>query len=265
MLKQKKTIEQAYQYGESLGVSVWCEDEAGPYQTKPYDGASWQPVAHPAHLPHEYIRNGTAKLLTLFRPATGQVRMKGVMSATNAVLHDWLKQELTDILAHLPKPAPVTDQQVNRAFWERWRKKVRTKHSLLSAALPPLRMLLILDNLVGHKTPELVLWCFRHGILPIYTPVAGSWLNMAESLQRIFKRRALDGTYPGSAYAIIRAFESVAAHWNLHPTPFVWAGKRKARRDRAALKRHLLGASGAAIVRPSRSRFLTRWSWQVTH
>lgn len=26
----------------------------------------------------------------------------------------------------------------------------------LSAELPPLRMLLIMDNLVGHKTPELV-------------------------------------------------------------------------------------------------------------
>jgi hypothetical protein len=38
-------------------------------------------------LPHEYIRGGTAKLLTLFRPATGEVRAKGVPRAPNAVLH----------------------------------------------------------------------------------------------------------------------------------------------------------------------------------
>ena len=41
-------------------------------------------------------------MLTLFHPATGQVRVKGVTSTTNLVLHGWLKQELTAILATLP-------------------------------------------------------------------------------------------------------------------------------------------------------------------
>jgi len=39
--------------------------------------------------PHEYLRNGGAKLMTLFRPATGEVRAKGVPSVTNVVLHPW--------------------------------------------------------------------------------------------------------------------------------------------------------------------------------
>ncbi len=65
------------------------EDEAGPYQAIPQPGASWQPEGHPALQPHEYERGGTAKLLTLFRPATGQIRAKGVVSVTNAVLHPW--------------------------------------------------------------------------------------------------------------------------------------------------------------------------------
>ena len=39
-----------------------------------------------------------------------------------------------------------------------------------------------------------VLWLFAHGIMPLYTPLGGSWLNMAESFQRILKRRALDGS-----------------------------------------------------------------------
>jgi hypothetical protein len=91
-------IEKAYRLGEKLGLAVWTEDEAGPYQTLPYPGASWQPMGRPAHQPHEYIRNGTAKLLTLFHPASGQVRVKGVRSSANVVLHPWLKAELSVVL-----------------------------------------------------------------------------------------------------------------------------------------------------------------------
>jgi hypothetical protein len=61
-----------------MGLAVWVEDEAGPYQTVPYPGESWQPESHAIHQPHEYICNGTAKMLTLFHPATGKVRVKGV-------------------------------------------------------------------------------------------------------------------------------------------------------------------------------------------
>ena len=64
-------------------------------------------------------------------------------------------------------------------------------------------MLLVLDNPAGHKTPEFVCWLFDHGVMPLYTPVGGSWLNMAESLQRILKRRALDGQYPTETAQII--------------------------------------------------------------
>ncbi|MFO0875960.1 MAG: hypothetical protein U0840_01190 [Gemmataceae bacterium] len=47
-----------------------------------------------------------------------------------------------------------------------------------------------LDNLAGYKTPAFVLWLFAHGILPLFTPLGGSWLNMAESIQRVQKQRA---------------------------------------------------------------------------
>jgi len=87
-------------------VPVWCQDEAGPYQAIPQEGASWEPEERPACLPHEYIRGGTAKLLTLFHPASGAVRVKGVTSAPNAVLHPWLQAELADILAALPPSPP---------------------------------------------------------------------------------------------------------------------------------------------------------------
>ena len=42
--------------------------------------------------------------------------------------------------------------------------------------LPPLRLFLVWDNLAGHKTPDLVLWLCAHGIMPLDTPVGGSWL-----------------------------------------------------------------------------------------
>jgi DDE superfamily endonuclease len=246
-----------------LGLSVWCQDEAGPYQTKPYSGTNWRLQSHPVQQPHEYSRNGTAKVLTLFHPADGQLLVKGVRRTTNVIVHAWLKEQLLAILAQLPRVV-LGLPYLDRLPWEHWREGLQQLVTL-PAQLPPLRLLLIMDNLVGHKNPEWLLWCFSHGILPLFTPLGGSWLNMAESIQRLVKRRALDGTYPTSPQHIIQAFEAVAAHWNKRPTPFVWAGKRKARRDRAALKRHRLGASGAATVRPSRRRFLSRWSWQPTH
>jgi hypothetical protein len=127
-------------------------------------------------------------------------------------------------------------------------------------------MLLVLDNLAGHKTPELVCWLFEHGVMPLYTPVGGSWLNMAESLQRILKRRALDGQHPESTGQIIAWFEAVAAHWDAAPTPFEWGGERADRRRRQRERRHRLGGSGACSRVPvPRNVGLWPQASQVTH
>jgi hypothetical protein len=64
-------------------------------------------------------------------------------------------------------------------------------------------MLLVLDNLAGHKIPAFVCWLFAHGIMPLDRPVGGTGLNMAESIQRGLKRRALDGQHPGHSDEII--------------------------------------------------------------
>ena len=99
-------------------MAVWTQDEAGPYQAIPQPGAHWRPATSPTRYPHEHIRHGTAKLLTLFHPASGQVRVKGVTSAANAVLHPWLKAELTAILETVPEPPPQTEAE-RRATWQR--------------------------------------------------------------------------------------------------------------------------------------------------
>ena len=236
-----------------MGLSVWCTDQAGPFQTVPHAGASWQPEGKAACQPHEYFRNGTTKILTLFHPADGQVRVEGTLSCTNPVLHGWLKRELTAIVQTLPlSPLPPQREQT---LWEAWQAGLTEKPPVL----PPLRMLLILDNLAGHKTPEFVLWLFAHGIMPLYTPLGGSWLNMAESIQRILKARALDGQHPTQTDQISAAFEAVARHWNRDPTPFVWGGKRQKRRQRHREKRHRLGGSGGYTRIPIRRRSKLRY------
>ena len=140
-----------------------------------------------------------------------------------------------------------------RRSWERWQDGLTIKPTLLSV-LPPLRMLLVLDNLAGHKTPAFVCWLFAHGIMPLYTPVGGSWLNMAESIQRSLKRRALGGQHPERAGQIIGWFEAVARHWNADPTPFEWGGKRMERRRRQRERSHRVGGSGACTRGPIRRR-----------
>lgn len=246
MPEQKKLIEAAY--GQTA-LPVWTEDEAGPYQTLPYPGMQWQPMTAPVRYPHEYLRAGTAKQVTLFHPASGVVRVKGVRSCTNAVLHPWLEAELTRIVMTLPEPTEALDGEENRQRWERWQEGLSLRITL-PEHLPPLRMLLVLDNLAGHLTPVFVLWLFAHGIMPLYTPLGGSWLNMAESIQRILKRRALEGHHPQTPEEIIAWLEAAAAGWNRAPTPFVWGGKRHARRERARQRRRALGGSGACAALP---------------
>src|SRR3954447_6411571 len=117
---KKGLIEQAYTLGAQLGLSVWCEDEAGPFQAVPHPGVSWQPREHPAQQPHEYIRGGTTKILTLFHPASGQVRLQPAPRCTNAVLHPWLRERLSAILAELPPPASSQDPAATQAAWAVW-------------------------------------------------------------------------------------------------------------------------------------------------
>jgi hypothetical protein len=234
-------IEQAYRLAEAAGVPVWCQDEAGPYQAIPQPGASWRPQGDPVRQPHEYLRGGTAKLLTLFRPATGAVQAKGVRSAPNAVLHPWLHTELQQILAMLPEKAPMCEaERPAAARWTTWLGHEPRE------PLPPVRLILVWDNLAGHHSWPIVHWLFQHGVLPLYTPLGGSWLNMAESVQRILVGRALSGQHPETAAQLIAWLEETVDGWNRAPTPFVWDGKRRERRVRARHRR--LGGSGAALL-----------------
>jgi len=256
-------IEQAYTLGELVGLPVWCEDEAGPYQAIPHPGASWHPEGAPATQPHEYLRGGTAKLLTLFRPATGEVRAEPVIRSTNAVLHPWLEGALETVLPPVPAPA-VGDApgEAASAFWTAWTTWGWTSERLEQYAACPARavaLLLVLDNLKGHYTKAFVAWCLERGIAPLYTPVGSSWLNMAEAIQRLLVRRALDGQHYRTATELMAALAAVVRGWNRAPTPFLWGGKRQERRRRTRERRHPLGGACVYTRRP----VTRRWGEQL--
>jgi hypothetical protein len=168
------------------------------------------------------------------------------------VLHGWLRQEVAAILATCP-PAPCDPPPGRR--WADWIDPALPPW--WAEGLPPLQMLLIWDNLAGHCDWELEQDLLNRGVLPLFTPVGGSWLNMAESIQRILVSRALAGQHPETAAAVQQWLRETVVGWNAAPTPFEWGGKRAARRARARARRHALGGSGActrrAVRRPRRT------------
>ncbi len=86
---------------------------------------------------------------------------------------------------------------------------------------------------------------------------------MAESVQRILTRRALEGHHPTSSQQIIEWLEATVCGWNREPTPFEWGGRRKARRERAYRRRHAVGGSGACTRRAIRRRGTVLEKWQA--
>jgi transposase len=184
------------------------------------------------------------------------------------VLHGWLQEQLEVILAAQPRPAMPSDAAATRVAWDAWQNGLAERFSL-PAELPPLRMLLVWDNLAGHKSAEMVVWLCQHGIMPLYTPLGGSWLNMAESIQRILKRRTLDGQHPQHPTEIGTWFQQTAEAWNRRPTPFLWNGKRRQRRRKHCGDVQALGGSGAHTRQPlspcTRSSIEWQTPRQVTH
>jgi hypothetical protein len=94
---------------------------------------------------------------------------------------------------------------------------------ILPSQLPPLRMLLVWDNLAGHQT------------------------NATNS-----DASGTQGQHPHTPGQIIEWLETIAEVWNQHSTPFEWGGKRFARRQRARLRsqQHRLSSSGACTRLP---------------
>jgi len=137
--------------------------------------------------------------------------------------------------------------------WKSWQEGLTVKVTL-PEELPPLRMLVVLDNLTGHKTPELLLWgCSpegSHGAL--YTPLGASWLNMSESMQRILARRALEGHYPKKPQEIVEWLEAAARGWNQDPRRLL-SGVAVGRHDESVLAADAMLWEQAGLAHGDRS------------
>ena len=55
-----------------------------------------------------------------------------------------------------------------------------------------------------------------------FTPKGASWLNMIEAWFGILTRKSVRRGSFDTVRALIRHIEAYIAHWNAHPTPFVW-------------------------------------------
>jgi hypothetical protein len=147
------------------------------------------------------------------------------------VRHPWLQGELEQRLAALPAVRTPEADQPRLAHWQ-------TREGRPCPHLPPVRGIVVWNNLAGHWSAELVIWLSHQGVLPLYPPLRGRWLTLAESLQRIRLRRALCSQHPQTPEQIIHWLEETVAGWNAAPTPLTWHGKRYERRQRARVRRH---------------------------
>ena len=241
-------IELACEHAEAAGLVQLNEDEAGPYQAIPQPGASWQPEGHPALHPHEYERGGTAKLLTLFRPATGHLRAKGVLSAPKVVLHPWLQGELSEVLAEIEKkqPGETLPPESQRRLYAKVGKRGWATHY----AAPSRHYASFWFWIIWPGISPTTWWagCVTHGVLPLYTKVGRPPFSTWQSRCNALSSLALSSSqHPKNAQDIISWLEQTVSGWNKQPTPFVWNGKRRRRRERARVRR--LAGSGAAVVK----------------
>jgi hypothetical protein len=167
------------------------------------------------------------------------VRVKGVPGTPNKVLHPWLQQEIEDALKGLPADSGLpTDSDT----WLQW-QQILSVRITSAESLPRLRMLLIMDSLSGHLTPSLRRWLLEHGVLPLYTPIGGSWLNLSESMQPSW----CSEPWPGRIYACLNRSSST---WSkLHePGP--------------TIQRHLPGAAGGMCVGNEHGNACIGWPHQ---
>ena len=178
-----------------------------------------------------------------------------VEQATNAILHPWLKQELTAILDALPDISAEAQSGWGR-HWADW--GFASPQAFADGNWPARAPDLDLgqSGRALHAGYGRLVSCSK-GILLLYTPLGGSWLNMAETIQRIMVRRALAGQHPQSAAQIMEWLAATVRGWNADPTPFEWGGKRWQRRQRFR-ERHKLGGSRAFTRRPVRRRWQSK-------
>jgi transposase len=94
---------------------------------------------------------------------------------------------------------------------------------LLARSYPKGDLHAVLDNSSTHTTPAVQKWLAAHPRIHFhFTPKGASWLNMVEAWFGILTRKSVRRGSFETVTGLIRHIQSYIAHWNEHPTPFVW-------------------------------------------
>jgi len=82
---------------------------------------------------------------------------------------------------------------------------------------------IILDNSSTHSTPAVQAWLAAHPRVQFhFTPTGASWLNLVEAWFSILTRKSVRRGSFDTVWTLVRQIERYIAHWNDHPTPFLW-------------------------------------------
>ncbi len=94
---------------------------------------------------------------------------------------------------------------------------------LVARRYPRQELHLVLDNSSTHSVPAVQQWLIAHPRVYFhFTPTGASWLNMVEAWFGILTRQSIRRGSFETVRALVRHIRAYIAHWNDHPTPFVW-------------------------------------------
>jgi len=139
----------------------------------------------PARQTHDYLRSGVTDLYAALEVATGAVTGALAPAHTGA-----------DFLRFL------------RILARRYRRR---------------ELHIVLDNSSTHSVPAVAEFLAAHPEIHFhFTPTGASWMNMVEAWFGILTKKSIRrGSFPSVA-ALMAHIRAYIAHWNEHPTPFVW-------------------------------------------
>jgi DDE superfamily endonuclease len=141
---------------------------------------------------YEYERNGTANIFMMFAPLEGW-RHVTVTDRRTAVDYAHALKDLADI--HFPDVKKIILVQDNLNTH---------KKASLYQAFPPTEALRLIERFEWH-----------------YTPIHGSWLNMAESELGVLSNQCLDRRIPDKK-TLIKEIEAWQKYRNKHHTKADW-------------------------------------------
>ena len=134
--------------------------------------------------------------------------------------HDYRRAGITSLYAALEVASgTVTGELTDRHTGDDFLRFCR----LVARRYPRRELHVVLDNSSTHSVPAVQAWLTAHPRVHFhFTPTGASWLNMVEAWFGILTRQSIRRGSFLTVRALVRHIQQYIAHWNEHPTPFVW-------------------------------------------